>query len=273
MIAENDYSGTSGANCGWGGVSFCYAGHFHGQTEVALHSHGGVELVLVTAGQCEVRFDGGAVLTTGPGGLYVTPPGVAHRQRNTPDCETLYAVMELEPGRFHTGLRLVDTGEDALLRRWFEDLQELHLLCAHGTAAGLLAVIWSRLEMLEQRGPEEARLHPKLRRALGFIRRNISRPFSLSELARESGISLSYLNLLFRREFGVGPLAWISGCRMRRARQLLLDPSRNIAEIAELVGCTDANYFTRRFRQFHGVSPLEFRRKAASGNGVRTSRS
>ena len=55
--------------------------------------------------------------------------------------------------------------------------------------------------------------------------------------------------------------------------ELLRSGECNVSETAAHFGFSDPNYFTRRFRQFHGVSPLEFRRKAASGNGVRASRS
>ena len=95
---------------------FSYAGHYCGSTPVPRHSHRGTELVLVIAGSCVTEFDGGVSLAARPGTVYITPPELAHTQNNTPDCETLYAVMELSGPGFDNRLRSIETGDDPVLR-------------------------------------------------------------------------------------------------------------------------------------------------------------
>jgi AraC-like DNA-binding protein len=52
---------------------------------------------------------------------------------------------------------------------------------------------------------------------------------------------------------------------MREARRLLRTPGQSIAEFAYGVGFQDSNYFSRAFRQHHGMSPREFRDMARIG--------
>ena len=47
---------------------------------------------------------------------------------------------------------------------------------------------------------------------------------------------------------------------MDKARELLLDSSLNINEIANVVGYNNSLYFSRVFKKNSGVSPSEFKK-------------
>jgi two-component system response regulator YesN len=49
---------------------------------------------------------------------------------------------------------------------------------------------------------------------------------------------------------------------MERARILLRDSLETVAGIAAASGFSDPNYFTKAFRQRHGVPPLRYREQA-----------
>lgn len=242
-----------------GEIVFSYAGHYHDNLPNPHHSHRGAELVLVTAGSCETAFDNGVTLKGGPGTVLVTPPELAHQQSNSPKCETFYAVMEMAGSEFSTELRTVETGNDALIRQWFANLLELNIPYSAEQGSALLAAIWARLTLLEQQSDNRRTLHPSVRAAVAHIEKHYMEPIAVSELAERSGVSQSHLNSLFRRSFGVGPLNYLTAVRMRQARLLLLNPYFNISEVAARTGFREANYFTRAFRLFHGVTPGEYR--------------
>lgn len=242
-----------------GEIVFSYAGHYHDNLPNPHHSHRGAELVLVTAGSCETAFDNGVTLKGGPGTVLVTPPELAHQQSNSPECETFYAVMEMAGSEFSTELCTVETGNDALIRQWFANLQELNIPYSAEQGSALLAAIWARLTLLEQQSDNRRTLHPGVRAAVAHIEKHYMEPIAVSELAERSGVSQSHLNSLFRRSFGVGPLNYLTAVRMRQARLLLLNPYFNISEVAARTGFREANYFTRAFRLFHGVTPGEYR--------------
>ena len=183
---------------------FSYAGHYCGSTPVPRHSHRGTELVLVIAGSCVTEFDGGVSLAARPGTVYITPPELAHTQNNTPDCETLYAVMELSGPGFDNRLRSIETGDDPVLRQWFAQLQLLNRDYLLDQASALLLAVWARLRHFEARSDRARTLHPGLQTAVDYIERHYMDDFSISELAARSGVSQSHLNALFRRAFGTG---------------------------------------------------------------------
>ena len=54
-------------------------------------------------------------------------------------------------------------------------------------------------------------------------------------------------------------MCYLNELRMKRAAELLLQRSdRYIKEIAAEVGIDDPFYFTRRFKEYYGVSPKEY---------------
>jgi len=59
---------------------------------------------------------------------------------------------------------------------------------------------------------------------------------------------------------GVSPMKYVRGTRIKRAQELLLVTRQPVADIAEKVGFTNPSDFSRLFRKFVGVSPLQYRK-------------
>ncbi len=92
-----------------------------------------------------------------------------------------------------------------------------------------------------------------------FIEANFHRPLKLKEVASNLGYSPAYLTNLVRQKTGCTVKQWIIERRMNKARQLLLDTEKAIAQIASDTGYTDTGYFIRQFKQLHGTSPNRWR--------------
>lgn len=73
------------------------------------------------------------------------------------------------------------------------------------------------------------------------------------------GVSPNHLNRAVKAETGRSASVWIDNARVSLARELLLDRSMSMSEIAERLGFSEASYFSRFFRKVTGVSPSEFR--------------
>ena len=74
------------------------------------------------------------------------------------------------------------------------------------------------------------------------------------------GYSPSYLRELFRAELGISPIRYIHRLRIERACALLHEDIP-IWQVAELVGCPNANYFSRLFRAETGITPGDYKSK------------
>ena len=98
-------------------------------------------------------------------------------------------------------------------------------------------------------------------RANALLRVRFAEPdLSTQAIADTLGVNRDYLGRVFRRIYGKPLTEALHTYRLRYARSLLLDDSKNIAEIAHASGFTDAGYFRRLFKRHVAVSPQGFRR-------------
>jgi AraC-like DNA-binding protein len=84
---------------------------------------------------------------------------------------------------------------------------------------------------------------------------------NVSEICSELQVSRSTLFRVFRERLNITPVQYISRERLRKARQLLNEPNRNIADVAFMSGFTNEKYFFRRFREIEKMTPGEYRQK------------
>lgn len=106
------------------------------------------------------------------------------------------------------------------------------------------------------------------RRGAQYLRQNYSRPIGIEELARETGISRSYLYRAFQAEFGCSPSAYLMEQRIERACQLLRHSALPIGAVAASVGYEDAFYFSRVFKKITGLSPSAYRERSGEDRAL-----
>lgn len=99
-------------------------------------------------------------------------------------------------------------------------------------------------------------------RAMRFIEQNFAQPVSLEDVAASVHLNRSYLSSLFKKETGENVFDYLLRCRMEKAKQLLPDKRYSVQQVCAEVGIADAAYFSKLFKKYTGVTPLEFRRSA-----------
>lgn len=95
-------------------------------------------------------------------------------------------------------------------------------------------------------------------------------PHSLSELARDAGLSPYYFLRAFKSATGITPHQWILRARLRNAAQLLVTTRAAVTDIALDVGFEDLSNFIRSFRAEFGASPRQYRGEACSPGSDRS---
>ena len=82
--------------------------------------------------------------------------------------------------------------------------------------------------------------------------------------AKQSNLTETHFRRLFKRITGLPPQQFLIRQRLQLAAQLLLEkPQLPISVVAETCGIGNAYYFSRMFRKYYHVPPLEFRRSLA----------
>lgn len=82
---------------------------------------------------------------------------------------------------------------------------------------------------------------------------------TIEDAADKMSISSSYLSRIFKQETGYTFVDYLTYYRIKRATEILRSTNTKIYEVADLVGYTDARYFSQIFRKLTGVTPKEFR--------------
>ena len=85
-------------------------------------------------------------------------------------------------------------------------------------------------------------------------------PIDVGRMAAASGYSRYHFSRLFSASEGVPPARYRLRVRMEEAARRLQTEPDPINVIALRCGFADANYFTKLFRRFYGVTPRDFRR-------------
>jgi len=96
-------------------------------------------------------------------------------------------------------------------------------------------------------------------KALRFMRENLDRDISRDDVARHAGISPSHFSHLLKERTGRTFTELLRQVRVDLACDLLRDPERGIAEIAQICGFCDQSYFTRVFQDVKQMTPRQFR--------------
>jgi two-component system response regulator YesN len=81
----------------------------------------------------------------------------------------------------------------------------------------------------------------------------------LQEVSDEIQVSPTYLSRLLKQETGTSFSNYLTQVRVKKAIQLLHDPSLKIYEIADRVGYSSQHYFCTAFKKILSVSPMKFR--------------
>lgn len=239
---------------------FWHAGHYAGDQQVQSHQHAGAEIIYISRGFCSSNTSE-SHLDVRSGQLVVIAPGTPHTQKNHEYTETLFAVFSVKQGMFDCCTRLIDIGSDELIVTWLRQLVKLNDAMLMSQCRGLMYSIICRLSMLESKLNNASDIMPQLNYAVNYIEENLTKPDLCQEnIAKNAGISVSYLKKLFRREFDISPMKYVQKERMLIARQMLRNQYLFISEVGERCGYHDSNYFSRIFKQIHNVTPAEFRR-------------
>jgi len=92
-----------------------------------------------------------------------------------------------------------------------------------------------------------------------FIKENIKTELELEKVASNFGLSVYYFSRTFKEVTGTNFSDYINKCRINIAKELLSNGEMNVKEVCYRVGYNDPNYFSKVFKKYEGVSPVNYR--------------
>jgi len=101
----------------------------------------------------------------------------------------------------------------------------------------------------------------RMRRVDEYVQSNLSARISLPALADVAQMSVFHFSRLFKARTGVTPHQYVLKLRIARAKSLLNDSSRTMADIAAQCGFAHQQHFADAFRRNAGVTPTAYRER------------
>ncbi len=100
---------------------------------------------------------------------------------------------------------------------------------------------------------------PKLTEAVALMESNLEELIVLDDLASLVGVSRRQLERLFKKYLNCVPRRYYLDLRLKKARQLLLQTDKSVAEVAIACGFVSAPHFSKSYRDRYNISPRDER--------------
>lgn len=92
-----------------------------------------------------------------------------------------------------------------------------------------------------------------------YIEENYQKSITVSEIARNVGVSLSYLSRIYKETTGNTLIGCINQKKIEKAKDYLKNTDLKIYEIAEILSFENTTYFSYFFKKNTGMSPKEYK--------------
>lgn len=100
-----------------------------------------------------------------------------------------------------------------------------------------------------------------VKKALEYMEENYKEKITLTELADELFVSQWHLSKLLNKHTKKSFSELLNETRVKKAKQLLKDPTLRVGDVAESVGFLDIAHFSRVFKKYTNMSANEYRNK------------
>jgi len=252
----------------------------------ALYDH---ELVLVSKGKFHLRI-GEAGYEMNEGSFALIPPATLHTSRASgtatfrscihfdwmggkvprrPICSYFPGkpanrlVVKAPPfvpsgpriGRFDPGGSIPSLTE-TLFQYWRTSGSFYRSLCRGVLLELLVRLLWEKPSRRPPPPDHGSQLACAAKEQLDF---HVDGDAGIQDLLSSLGRSYPHVARVFRKNFGLTPVDYLTARKMERAKTLLRNPRLGIAQVAYESGFHDPGYFARKFRQRIGLTPGQYR--------------
>ncbi len=157
---------------------------------------------------------------------------------------------------------------DRILERYFEkeDKGSLHLQSLYFETLHLLTSNFMVKADDVRINLENSQDRVRVRQIQNYIQANYQGQISLNDLAEKLYLSNAYLSKYVKKHLGLTFLEYLNNVRLFHAVDELIYTNKNITRIALDNGFPTSAAFTKAFRDIHGESPSEYRKKIQNVN-------
>ncbi len=263
-----------------------YAGKHKVLKAPGYHSHTEwTELTVVLSGKACYRVKDETFMLEA-GDILICNPGVMHQNILRPDEQpsvqffsgfTDFHFKGYEPNQFPTKT------DNGVLHLSAESKREVQRLCYEIQAEreagkpGMYFVLKAYLVQILMLIVRETIEYPRntsngynfetygksyaVKRIINYMSENFEKKISLDQIAHNMYLSPVYVSKIFKEETGESPINYLIKIRLEKAKSILeRGEGGSIKSIANEVGYDDVYHFSKLFKKYYGVSPLNYKK-------------
>lgn len=152
------------------------------------------------------------------------------------------------------------------IRPLVQEMQQEFITRHHGWEAMLACAVTRlftllarcRLESDQARSPAQEKLRTRIHQVRTQVLESPCLNWTVADLARNAGLSVSRFNTLHRTFFHQPPKRFLQDARINQARLLLTNASLSMVEVAERCGFSSTYHFSHSFSRAVGCPPSRY---------------
>lgn len=225
-----------------------------------------------TKGHFTLKYASGHVHVT-PGNAYLFPPWVSYRFEPGEPCSHYWAHFVSERLRFHSFFsRPLKLSLDAIASDEYRAMFSAALKNAPNAAnlreamrirLGLERLILPFIDLTPRDDSSDHAQAIELKPIIDYIEKHFMTQIKIADLTRLAGLPRAEFSQKFNAAFGLPPKQYISARRISHAKNLLLETTLAVKEIAVKCGYDNEYFFSRVFKKYTYFPPKRFRERYA----------
>ena len=109
----------------------------------------------------------------------------------------------------------------------------------------------------------DTKKHSLTQEIVVYLSNNIHRKITLEEISIAMGYSVSHIRRVFYHDMQQGIIEYFNRLKIDESKKMI-DSNVPLSEIANNLSFNDLAYFSRKFKQYEGISPTEYKHNLAT---------
>ena len=221
------------------------------------HSHRRYEIMHYTQGQGHMWTESGEIPFSG-GTVIIIPPGCRHGSESEGEFVNISIEYDFD------GLLAIES-PTAIYGSESDDAAHLVRMIwknRHGNEGYLHSLCTAYTQYLLERIDVGGKISLCVRKIIADISEEAFNPeIDLPAILHSSGYAEDYIRACFKREVGKTPVEFLTDIRMEHASYLIdiYKDTLSLSEISLRCGYFDYIYFSKKFKEYTGLSPRDYR--------------
>lgn len=115
-------------------------------------------------------------------------------------------------------------------------------------------------EVISEINEDEKKLeYVYIEKAKDYIEKNYYKDINMAVVSNYVSLNYSYFSSIFNRDTGMNFSDYLNFVRVEKAKVLLKNIDYRIHEVSEMVGYKNPKHFTKNFKKFTKLTPVEYR--------------